>query len=135
MKFPFFWFLHFWNVRGAFFIQNDFKALFFLCFQKFFTCKKMQFFVFFIWKMDLFFPFFLLSFFSDIKPFKALKPYCRPFPYLASVFALYGLFLPCWQRSTSQSSLFFSIEKEKRSIRSIFFWKFNWKNFIHNITF
>ena len=47
--------------------------------------------------MDLFFSvllIFLLSFFSDIKHFKALKSCCRPFPCLASVFALYGSYLP-----------------------------------------
>ena len=77
-------------------------------------------------KMKLFFfvlPIFLLSFFSDIKPFQALKSCCRPFPCLASVFALHGLFLAFWQRPTSQASLFFSIEKLFFLISDfLFFW-------------
>ena len=128
LKFPFFWFLHFWNVLGAFFYSKWLQTPIFSMFLYVFILQKNAIFCFFfIWKMDLFFPFFLFSFFSNIKHFKALKSCCRPFPCLALFQAFHGLFLPCWQCSTSQSSLFFSIEKEKRSERSIF------KNLIEKI--
>ena len=88
-----------------------------LFFDVFFFCVMwFEFWFFSNEKMKLFFsvlPILSLSFFSDLKHFKALKSCCRPIPCLSLFSCLYGLFLPFWQRLTSQASLFFSNEKMK----------------------